>query len=124
MYATRNTDLWPTNYRTGMWVWILHRASGLVLAFYGVVHLFVISTAMYSGASFNDVMDFFHEPVLVALELVLLAAVLFHTANGGRILLMDMGLGIRGQKRVFWGLLGVGIVLLGFMTWGLWGEIF
>jgi len=87
----------------GMWAWILFRLSGLVLAAYLFVHIWVISQGRVQGAEGLDAMfDFFDRPLLVFLDLMLLAAVLFHGLNGVRIILMDLGIGIRQHKAVFW----------------------
>ncbi len=87
----------------GMWAWILFRVSGLVLAAYLFVHIWVISQGRVGGAEQLDgFFEFFDKPFLVFLDSVLVAAVLFHALNGVRILLMDCGIGIKRHKAVFW----------------------
>jgi len=87
----------------GMWAWILFRISGLVLAAYLFVHIWVISQGRVSGAgTLNSFFDTFDKPFLVFLDSVLVAAVLYHALNGVRILLMDFGIGIQRHKAVFW----------------------
>jgi len=87
----------------GMWAWILFRISGLVLVAYLFVHLWVISQGRVGGAeSLNGLFEFFDKPLLVFLDLLLVAAVLYHALNGVRILLMDVGVGISRHKAVFW----------------------
>ena len=87
----------------GMWAWMLFRISGLVLVFYLFVHLWVISQGRIGGAgSLNGLFELFDRPLLVFLDLVLVAAVLYHALNGVRILLMDAGVGIKRHKAVFW----------------------
>jgi len=87
----------------GMWAWMLFRISGLVLVLYLFVHLWVISQGRIGGAeSLNGLFAFFDKPLLVFLDLMLVAAVLYHALNGVRILLMDVGVGIRRHKAVFW----------------------
>ena len=86
----------------GMWAWMLFRISGLVLVLYLFVHLWVISQGRIGGAeSLNGLFAFFDKPLLVFLDLMLVAAVLYHALNGVRILLMDVGVGIRRHKAVF-----------------------
>ncbi|HEY5386732.1 MAG TPA: succinate dehydrogenase, cytochrome b556 subunit [Thermoleophilia bacterium] len=88
---------------TGMWAWMLFRISGLVLVFYLFVHVWVISQGRVGGAaSLNSFFKFFDKPLLVFLDLMLVSAVLYHALNGVRILLMDVGVGIRQHKAVFW----------------------
>jgi succinate dehydrogenase / fumarate reductase cytochrome b subunit len=99
---------------TGMWAWILFRISGLVLAFYLFVHIGVISQGRASGAhTLNRIFTTFDKPLFVFLDLMLVAAVLYHALNGVRILLMDLGVGIRSHKTVFWVLMTIAAVLLG-----------
>ena len=87
----------------GMWAWMLFRISGLVLVFYLFVHLWVISQGRIGGPeSLNNLFEFFDRPLLVFLDLMLVAAVLYHALNGVRIILMDVGVGIGQHKAVFW----------------------
>ncbi|MCX6373323.1 MAG: succinate dehydrogenase, cytochrome b556 subunit [Actinobacteria bacterium] len=87
----------------GMWAWMLFRISGLVLVLYLFVHLWVISQGRIGGAeSLNGLFAFFDKPLLAFLDLMLVAAVLYHALNGVRILLMDVGVGVKRHKVVFW----------------------
>jgi succinate dehydrogenase / fumarate reductase cytochrome b subunit len=103
----------PDKYKMGMWAFVLHRISGLVIALYGIFHLVVISSSAIRGG-FDRVMEFFHNPVVLSLELALIAVVLYHLLNGLRLLLFDLGIGIRQQKPLFWGLMAVGVVAMVF----------
>jgi len=121
MMRYKHTDLWPTNYALGMWVWLLHRVTGVIIAVYGLAHLVVISFATIGtgGKDFNDLMDFFSKPYILAFEMVLMAAIFFHVLNGFRILLFDLGIGVRVQKQMFAGLMVVGAVLYSLAVWAL-----
>lgn len=103
----------PSRYKVGMWAFVLHRITGVVIALYGVAHLIVISTSMVNG-KFDSVMEAFHTPLVIALELVLIGVVLYHTLNGFRLLLFDIGIGVRRQKPLFWGLMAAGVVVMAF----------
>ena len=87
---------------TGMWAWMLFRISGLVLVFYLFVHVWVISQGRAGAESLNKLFEFFDKPLLVFLDLMLVSAVLYHALNGVRIVLMDLGIGIRQHKAIFW----------------------
>jgi succinate dehydrogenase / fumarate reductase cytochrome b subunit len=66
------------------------------------------------GASvLNRFFKTFDSPILVFLDFMLVSAVLYHGLNGVRIVLMDLGFGIRRHKLVF---LGVMIVAAGFLA--------
>ena len=87
----------------GMWAWILFRISGLVLVFYLFVHLYVISQGRIGGPeALDNLFEFFDKPLLVFLDLMLVAAVLYHALNGVRIILMDLGVGVHRHKAIFW----------------------
>jgi succinate dehydrogenase / fumarate reductase cytochrome b subunit len=87
----------------GMLAWILHRISGLALAGYLVIHIWDVSAAYRGGAqSFSEVMATFHTPFWKIMDTLLVAAVVFHTLNGIRILLFDQGIGLRFQRPLFW----------------------
>ena len=87
----------------GMWAWLLFRVSGLILAFYLFAHIYVISRAHLSGGkSLDSAFKMFDKPFFVFLDFVLVAAVLYHGLNGVRVVLMDLGYGIKRHKAVFW----------------------
>lgn len=112
---------YPAKYKVGMWAFVLHRLTGIGVALYLVAHMIVISTAAVSGTlSFDGVMETLRRPWVIALELVLIAAVLYHLLNGFRLLLFDVGVGIRSQKPLFWGLMAAGAVTMAFATAALW----
>ncbi len=98
-----NVPLWPVNYRTGMWAYALHRITGVVLVFYLLMHITVISSAMVGGKSaFDALLGILQTPLFVVADLGLVAVVLFHGLNGVRLILFDLGVGVRSQKMLFW----------------------
>lgn len=103
----RNPELWPGNFKLGMWVWLLQRVTGLALVFYLFMHIWVISysAAVNGKIAFDSTLQTLQSPFFIALDLLLVATVLFHALNGIRILLFDFGIGIRSQKTIFWGLM-------------------
>jgi succinate dehydrogenase / fumarate reductase, cytochrome b subunit len=97
----------------GMWAWLLFRISGLILVAYLFVHIVIISQAQVSGASVLDrLFATFDSPLLVFLDFMLVAAVLYHGLNGVRVILMDLGYGIRAHKLVFWAVMLVAAAFL------------
>ena len=87
----------------GMWAWLLFRISGLILVAYLFVHIVIISQGQVSGADVLDkLFKTFDSPFLVFLDFMLVAAVLYHGLNGVRVILMDLGVGIRQHKLVYW----------------------
>jgi succinate dehydrogenase / fumarate reductase, cytochrome b subunit len=94
----------------GAWAFWLHRLSGLLLALYLLMHIGVISIVITSKSDFNAAMGFLKAPIFVALEMGLVAAVLVHGFNGVRIVLFDLGMGVKKQKEIFMVLMAIAVV--------------
>ncbi len=101
-------------YRTGTWAWVLHRVSGLLILAYLYFHLIVLSSDVWfkGSADFNRVVGELTAPPFLVADLLLFVVVLYHALNGIRIMLLDLGYGIRHQRQVFWGLMGVGALVM------------
>jgi len=110
----RNSEFWPTNMKTGMWAWIGHRITGVVLVVYIFLHLSFITTASLGDGpkNFDALMKITSQPLFIVLDFVLVVVVIYHAMNGLRVVLFDAGFGIRRQKQVFWVAMGVAAVLI------------
>ncbi len=117
-------DLWPTKIRTGFWAWLLHRVSGLAIIFYLLLHISVISSVLWGGGSFDTVMAYLKRPAFAAGELLLVVAVMYHGLNGVRIILFDLGIGIKRQKVLFWGAFFLTVVGFAYALKVFWPLIF
>lgn len=105
-------QVWST---VGMWAWLLHRVTGLGLAFYIFLHIALMGTSLLRGENAFDatLSVLMGKPIFELLDMLLLAAVLYHGLNGIRILLFDMGIGVAvaTQKVFFWVSMGISAVL-------------
>jgi len=108
----KNSEFWPKNMKTGMWAWIGHRLTGLILVVYVFMHLSFISTASINHDSFNDLMVLTASPLFVFMDFLLVVVVIYHAMNGFRVVLFDMGIGIKKQKQVFWICMAIAAVLV------------
>ena len=88
--------------RVGWWAWALQRVTGVVLVAYLLVHIAVISTSILGVSAFDSTLSFVQHPVFEALNVALITIVLYHTFNGVRVVLFDVGIGIRRQAGGFW----------------------
>jgi len=94
----------------GTWAWILHKVSGWALALYLFMHMTVLSTALLGPAVYTNTIGGLESFLVVRLlELALLAAAVFHTINGIRLVLVDLGIGLDEQALSFY----VSLVLTG-----------
>jgi succinate dehydrogenase / fumarate reductase cytochrome b subunit len=84
----------------GSWAWILHRITGLGLTFYILLHIIALTGLVRGEAAFNEEMALFSTPLFLVLEWILCALVMFHAANGVRIVLVDFGGGARWHKKL------------------------
>lgn len=113
--ANVGTGLWKA---TGMWAWLLFRISGLILVFYLGAHIIIISTGNFAdGDTFSKLMEMFDSTIAIILDLLLVAAVLYHALNGVRIVLMDFGLGIKQHKILFWACMAIAAICLVFFAY-------
>jgi succinate dehydrogenase / fumarate reductase cytochrome b subunit len=97
----------------GMWAWLFHRVSGLVLALYLFAHIWVISRGAAGGAdAFDSMFETLESPLFIVLDLALLAAVVYHAFNGIRVILFDLGIAIRQQKSLWRVVIGASVAVI------------
>jgi succinate dehydrogenase / fumarate reductase cytochrome b subunit len=99
--------------REGMWTWVAHRITGVLIFFFLFAH--VIDTAMVrvSPEAYNAAVETYKNPIVGVMEIGLVAAVLFHALNGIRIVLVDFWSdGPRYQRQMSYGVVGVFLLLL------------
>jgi succinate dehydrogenase / fumarate reductase cytochrome b subunit len=98
--------------REGMWSWVAHRISGVLLFLFLFAHVLDTALVRVSPEAYNEVMEAYKNPVVGLGEAGLVAAVIFHALNGLRIIAVDFwSQGPRYQRQLFWGVV-VGFVLL------------
>jgi len=120
----KNSEFWPTNMKIGMWAWVGHRLTGILLVVYVFMHLSFLTQASLNHDSFNSLMDVMAQPQFVLLDFLLVCAVIYHAMNGFRVVLFDLGIGIRRQKMVFWITMAIAAVLVIVGFWALRELIF
>ncbi len=98
-----NLSVWKPM-AVGMWAWWLHRITGLALAAYLLIHVSLMSIAILKGQELFDSLlsMLMTSKLFLIFDLGLFAAVLIHGINGVRLILFDLGIGIRRQKEIFW----------------------
>jgi succinate dehydrogenase / fumarate reductase cytochrome b subunit len=73
----------------GMVAWAFHRISGLAIFAFVLLHVFDIYLAGADPKVYDDLLKFYASPAGRILEVLLGAALFYHSLNGIRILLMD-----------------------------------
>ena len=88
--------------RAGWWAWFLQRLTGVALVGYLFLHILVISTVQAGQDAFDSVLIVLQKAFFVVRDLFLIAAVVYHALNGVRVLLFDLGIGLKQQAGLFW----------------------
>jgi succinate dehydrogenase / fumarate reductase, cytochrome b subunit len=91
---TRNSkqkDDFGTVYRghEGQWSWLFHRITGVAIILFLFAHVVDTAVIGWGPEAYDKVMAAYGNPVVHALELGLVLAVLFHSINGLKITLID-----------------------------------
>ena len=116
-----------TGYRAGLgqWSWWLHRASGVAVLLFLLVHILDTALIMLGPVWYNRVIAIYRLPFFGLMEIGLFAAVLYHALNGIRITLFDFWpRTIPYYKSMF--LIQTGLFLLVFLpvAWIMLGHVF
>ncbi len=98
--------------REGMWTWVAHRISGVLIFLFLFAHVLDTALVRVSPEAYNEVMEAYKNPVVGLAEAGLVAAVIFHALNGLRIIAVDFwSKGPKYQRQMFWAV-SAGFVLL------------
>ena len=101
----------------GSWAFAINRLTGIGLVVYLFLHLMVLSTLLQGEQGWDKFLEIARSPLFLTLDIVLLFGILFHGLNGIRVALVGMGIGARNHRRLFWGLMIIGAVLLAVSAW-------
>lgn len=98
--------------REGMWSWVAHRISGVLIFFFLFAHVLDTALVRVSPEAYNTVIGTYKNPIVGLGELGLVAAVLFHAFNGIRVILVDFwSRGPKVQRQMFWAVIAIWVVL-------------
>jgi succinate dehydrogenase / fumarate reductase cytochrome b subunit len=90
----------------------MHRATGLGILFFLLVHIIDIMLVGLGRTIYDHSVEFYANTFILPMEIALVGAVIYHTLNGVRIILIDFwDLGTRRQRQLFWAAL-IGSVIL------------
>ena len=91
----------------------LHRLTGLVIVLYLYLHLGVLSMLLIGRSSWSSFLGLVTAKGFLALEAVLIGAVLFHAVNGIRVALVGSGIAVSRERTMFW--IAAAVALVGFV---------
>jgi succinate dehydrogenase / fumarate reductase cytochrome b subunit len=97
--------------REGMWSWVAHRVTGVLVFFFLFAHVLDTALVRVSPDSYDRVIDTYKNPIVNLMEVGLVGAVLYHGLNGLRVMLIDFwSKGTRYQSQMLYAVLAVWIV--------------
>lgn len=73
----------------GQYSWLLHRVTGVAIILFLFAHVIDTAVVGWGPEAYNRVVSVYENPLVRLLELGLVAAVLYHSFNGIKILLLD-----------------------------------
>ena len=97
----------------GMVAWVLHRAAGLGVAFFLLIHIVDIMLINVSPDVYDATVVLYKTPFLVPMEIALVGAVVYHGMNGLRVIALDVWVGaLRRQRELFFAVVTLTVVLV------------
>ncbi|MDP9497268.1 MAG: succinate dehydrogenase, cytochrome b556 subunit [Actinomycetota bacterium] len=94
--------------REGMWSWVAHRVTGVLIFFFLFAHVLDTALVRVSPHAYDEIISLYKTPVVAAMEVGLVGAILFHALNGLRVMAIDFWQkGTVYQKQMSWAVVGV-----------------
>lgn len=104
------------NPNVGTWSFLLHRLSGILLAFYLFMHLIVIATSPGNAGAFDSRLAAVQTRLFHLLEIGLVGVIFFHMLNGLRILVADFFYLTRQHQKLLWIVVIIFIIIMAYAT--------
>ncbi len=108
----------------GQYSWLLHRITGVAIILFLFAHVIDTAVVGWGPNAYNRVVRVYENPIVRLLELGLVAAVLYHSFNGIKILLVDFFPSLAKHIRVM-GIVTLTVFLasMAYVTWIMGGQI-
>ncbi|HEV2127562.1 MAG TPA: succinate dehydrogenase, cytochrome b556 subunit [Thermomicrobiales bacterium] len=96
----------------GQYAWVLHRATGAGILFFLLVHILDIMLVTLGRDVYDHTVEFYAEPFIIPMEILLVGAVVYHTLNGLRVIAVNFSSrGPAREKKYFWAVLALSVLL-------------
>ncbi|ASN40271.1 succinate dehydrogenase, cytochrome b556 subunit [Paeniglutamicibacter sp. Y32M11] len=97
----------------GMWSWVGHRVTGVVIFLFLLVHVLDTSLVRVSPGAYDAIMGTYKNPLMALGETALVAAIVFHAFNGLRLILVDFWKsGTKYHRQMLWGVLALWVITM------------
>lgn len=99
--------------REGMWTWILHRATGLGILLFLIIHVVETATVIYWPQLYEGFLDTYKSAFFRFAEVLIFFSVVYHALNGTRIIVQDFWpLAMRRQRQLAWAAGGLTVLVM------------
>ena len=96
----------------GQYAWVFHRATGIGILFFLLIHIFDIMLVALGRDVYDHSVEFYGRGELIPMEIALVGAVVYHTLNGLRVVAIDFtSWGYRKERELFYGVLVLSVLL-------------
>jgi succinate dehydrogenase cytochrome b556 subunit/succinate dehydrogenase hydrophobic membrane anchor protein len=96
----------------GQYAWIMHRASGIGILFFLLIHIIDIMLIGLGRDVYDHTVEFYANPWIIPMEILLVGAVIYHLLNGLRITAVNFSAsGPSREKQYFWWVLIATVIL-------------
>ncbi len=97
----------------GQYAWVLHRATGLGVLFFLLIHVIDIMLIGLGPKVYDTTVAFYANPFLVPMEIALVLALLYHSINGIRIMVVNFWeSGAYREREMFYAALALSVLLV------------
>lgn len=108
----------------GMWLWLLQRISAALLLFGLITHLIATHILSIGELSYDNIAERLQSGFFITVDILLLAASVFHALNGTRMVLLDYFFKEFTHRRILdLVLLVFGLAAFVYGLWALWPWI-
>ena len=97
----------------GQYAWVLHRATGIGVLFFLLVHIVDIALIGLGRDIYTETVEFYATPFLIPMEIALVGAVIYHALNGIRVIAIDFWRpgGVRYERGIFYAVVVLSLLL-------------
>lgn len=104
--------------REGGWLWIIKMVGGLMIVGLIILHMIVNHLVAPGGLlSYQDVLDYYNNPIIPILEIAFLIFVVSHALIGLRSILLDLNPSDKVLRIINWSFLLLGCGVTAYGTW-------
>ncbi len=86
----------------GHWAWLLHRISGVGIAFFLTLHILDIFLISFGAEVFEKLLFIYHSTIFKPFLVFLTFGVIYHALNGLRLIIIDFAPSATKYQKPMW----------------------